>query len=116
MSVSYTHLILMPFRNICSRYLVIKVSYFQRDVNELSRIPIYDTIDIIGNIPGTLSIKYIDPLSFQSFGEGAFGTVGTGHTEAGILQNLCETAHADTDVYKRQSRKESEACQYKLLQ
>ena len=65
----------------------------------------YDTIDIIGNIPGTLSIKYIDPLSFQSFGEGAFGTVGTGHTEAGILQNLCETAHADTaDTYKINGR------------
>ena len=61
----------------------------------------YNTVDIIGNIPGTLSIKYIDPLSLQCFGKGALGTIGAGYTETGILKDLCETAHADTaDTYK----------------
>ena len=48
----------------------------------------YDTIDIIGNIPGTLSIKYSNPLSFQSLGKGAFGTVGAGDTKTGIRKDL----------------------------
>ena len=36
------------------------------------------------HICGTLSIKYSNPLSFQSLGKGAFGTVGAGDTKTGI--------------------------------
>ena len=65
----------------------------------------YDTVDIIGNIPGTLSIKYIDPLSFQSFGKGALERSEPETRKPASLQNLCETAHADTaDTYKINGR------------
>ena len=56
----------------------------------------YDAVDIISNIRGTLSIKYSNPLSFQSLGKGAFGTVGAGDTKTGIRKDLCETTHTDT--------------------
>ena len=60
----------------------------------------YNTVDIIGNIPGTLSIKYSNPLSLQCFGKGAFGTVGAGDTKTGIRKDLCETTHTDTaDIF-----------------
>ena len=52
----------------------------------------YDAVDIISNIRGMLSIKYSNPLSFQSLGKGAFGTVGAGDTKTGIRKDLCDDA------------------------